>query len=322
MNKEFWQKKAVLITGHEGFLGSWLTKTLVEAGAVVTGIDKAAPKRVSVLDGIRDQFSAIKGNIANARKVSEVIESSQPEFVFHLAAEAIVGRAKSDPVNTFKSNIQGTWNVLEACRLSQGISAVVVASSDKAYGSHDVLPYREDAPLQGRHPYDCSKSCTDLLCQSYFESYALPVCITRCGNIYGPGDLNFSRIVPDAIRCALKGRSLVIRSNGALTRDYIYVEDIVEAYVILAEQMGRKNLAGEAFNFSNEEPQSVLEFVERIVKAVGGPAIKPTILNQAQDEIPDQYLSAEKARQILNWKSRFSIEDGLAKAIDWYRGVV
>jgi CDP-glucose 4,6-dehydratase len=317
-NGQFWSGKKVFITGHEGFLGSWLTKTLLSLGADIIGLDKVIDRPISVLDGAREKILAVRGDVADLNLVMGLVGQHKPQIVFHLAAEAIVGEALKDPVNTFKTNIEGTWNVLESVRQNGQADAVIVASSDKAYGSHKVLPYKEDIALKGDHPYDVSKSCTDLLCQTYYTTYHVPVCVTRCGNIYGPGDYHFSRIVPDAVCCALQKKQFVIRSDGQYTRDYIYIEDIINAYIVLAEKVRVLNLEGEAFNFSNEDPISVLKLHEKIQKICGNCAIEPKIMNQAQHEITHQYLSSKKARDMLHWQARYSLEEGLKKTLDWY----
>jgi len=319
MNKKYWKSRKVLITGHEGFLGSWLTEVLNGCGAKIVGIDKVLNRSLSVLNGSRSKFKSIKGNVANFQLVSKVINDFKPQVIFHLAAEAIVGKANKKPINTFKSNIEGTWNILEAANSKNFIEAIIVASSDKAYGSHKKLPYNESFALQGDHPYDTSKSCADLICKTYFHTYNLPVCVTRCGNIYGPGDFNFSRLVPDAIRHVLKEKQFVIRSDGKFTRDYIYVRDIVDAYILLAENLKKKKLAGEAFNFSCEKPMSVIEFFDQIVKTSEKHRIVPKILNQAQYEIKHQYLSSEKAKRILRWKAKVNYSKGLKETLDWYQ---
>ncbi|HBK23937.1 MAG TPA: sugar dehydratase, partial [Planktothrix sp. UBA10369] len=239
--------------------------------------------------------------------------------VFHLAAQTIVGVANREPLATFEANIKGTWNLLEACRRVGGVSRIVVASSDKAYGDQDILPYDETTPLQGEHPYDVSKSCADLICRTYFVSYGLPVCITRCGNFYGGGDLNFNRIVPDTIRSAFRDKPVTIRSDGSYIRDYFYVRDGVLAYLHLAEQMERKEIWGEAFNFSNELQITVLELVQKILALMDKKDLEPIILNQAQNEIKHQYLSAKKAREMLNWKPQYSIDECLQETIKWYQ---
>jgi len=320
MIKGFWKGRKVLITGHEGFLGSWLARILLGPGAVVIGIDKVKNRPVSILEGLRKDIICIKGDVSNLKLVNRVIARYKPEIIFHLAAEAIVGEANRHPVRAFKSNIEGTWNVLEASRNKKFIKAIVAASSDKAYGSHVKLPYREDAALKGSHPYDVSKSCADLIARTYFDTYQLPVCVTRCGNIYGEGDSNFSRLVPDAIRCALTGKTLMIRSNGKFVRDYIYVRDVAEGYIALAEAMMKKKIYGEAFNLSYERPASVLEIVKLIYKMCGKkPRYK--ILNNARCEIKKQFLSAKKARKIIGWRPQYAIGESLKGTIGWYRGL-
>lgn len=317
MNK-YWKNKSVLITGHEGFLGSWLCKGLIERGARVVGIDKVNKRPVSVLNNIRNNFTPIKGNIANLKLIETVINKYKPQVIFHLAAEAIVEECYKDPVRTFKSNIQGTWNILETARDKKFIESIVIASSDKAYGSHKRLPYHEDIALKGDHPYDVSKSCADLICYTYFNTYNVPVCVTRCGNIFGPGDFHFSRIVPDTIRCALSNKPILIRSDGNFTRDYIYVEDIVNGYILLAQNIKELRLSGEAFNFSCDKPIPVIELVKKIYKlANSSPNYR--ILNKAKYEIRHQYLSSKKARRILRWKSEVTLDEGLKKTIKWYR---
>ena len=240
------------------------------------------------------------------------------DTVFHLAAQAIVGVANRNPLGTFKSNIEGTWNILEAARKSPLIKRVIVASSDKAYGDQEKLPYDENMPLQGKHPYDVSKSCADLIAQTYYETYKLPVCITRCGNLYGGGDLNFNRIIPQSIQSILNNKAPVIRSDGSFIRDYFYIEDAVDAYINLAEKVVELNLGGQAFNFSNEIQLTVLELVNKILKIMGS-SMKPIILNQGSNEIIHQYLSAKKARTILGWSPNYTIDEGLSKTIEWYK---
>jgi len=318
MNKNFWGSKRVLITGFEGFLGSNLTKAMVLSGARLFGLDIKVGRKDTILTANDyKKIRVVKGSVADYKLVEDIIRKDKINVVFHLAAEAIVGRCQEDPVRAFITNIEGTWNILEACRKSKTIRAVIVASSDKAYGSHKELPYSEDAPLLGNHPYDASKSCADLITQSYFYTYGLPVVITRCGNIYGPGDFNFSRIIPDTIRCALSGKTLLIRSDGKFIRDYVFVEDIINGYIILAEKIGREGFSLGAFNFSNEIPITVIGLVNKIFKLFGVPK-KYKILNQAKYEIKKQYLSAVKARKVLGWKPRFSLEEGLKKTIKWY----
>ncbi len=313
----YWRTKRVLITGHEGFVGSWLAKVLLEKGAYIVGIDKVENRRLSVLEGLRGRITCIKGNISNLRLVKALIDKYKPRIIFHLAAEAIVDKANKNPLRTFRSNIEGTWNILEASRDKQFIEGIIVASSDKAYGSHEKLPYREDAALKGNHPYDVSKSCTDLICHTYWNTYKVPVCVTRCGNIYGPGDFNFSRVVPDAIRCAINDKQFIIRSDGRFTRDYVYVEDIVNGYIMLAEKLKKLKLQGEAFNFSDENPVAVIDVVKKIYRLIDK---KPNykILNKAEYEIRHQYLDATKVKRFLSWKSKYDLDSGLMKTINWY----
>lgn len=319
MNKGFWKNKRVLVTGYEGFLGSNLVAKLVSCGAAVIGLDINTHRKETILTcDILRKIKIIKGSVENYPLLLKILKQDKIEYVFHLAATSIVGQAHEQPVRAFSTNIKGTWNVLEACRNTQGIKAIIIASSDKAYGIHNKLPYRENASLNGCHPYDASKSCADLLAYAYYRTYNLPVCITRCGNIYGPGDFNFSRIFPDTLRCALSGRTLYIRSNGKFTRDYVYVDDIVNGYVVLAEKLNKLKLFGEAFNFSDESPISVIKLVKKIYKAIG---VKENykILNQAKYEIPHQYLASAKARKILKWKPKVCLEHGLDMTIAWHK---
>ncbi|MBU0633912.1 MAG: GDP-mannose 4,6-dehydratase [Candidatus Omnitrophica bacterium] len=321
MNRKFWKDKRVLITGHEGFLGSWMVKTLNGSGAIITGVDIVKNRRGSILSFCeREKIKGVKGDIADFKSMKKIIDKHKPQIIFHLAAEAIVARANKSPLRTFKSNIQGTWNILEIARSNKSIQAIVMASSDKAYGSHKILPYTEEAALKGKHPYDVSKSCADLIGCTYAYTYGVPVATTRCGNIYGPGDYNFSRIVPDAIRCVLKGEKLLIRSDGKFTRDYVYVEDIVNGYILLAEKLKKLNLSGEAFNFSDEHPISVLELVGKIYKQANKiPSYQ--IQSRAKYEIKHQYLSSRKARKVLGWKPKYSLTMGLKNALDWYSSI-
>ncbi len=316
-NNRFWQNKTVLVTGHEGFLGSWLSKILIEKEARVVGLDKIRSRPYSILNDLRKNVTCIQGDIVNLELVRRVIDKYEPKVIFHLAAEAIVVHANKDPIKTFKSNIEGTWNVIDASRNKKFIEAIIVASSDKAYGSHKKLPYTEDAPLAGSHPYDVSKSCADRLAYAYFNTYCLPVAVTRCGNIYGPGDFHFSRIVPDTMRCALSGKTLYIRSDGKFIRDYIFVEDVVSGYLMLAENMRKLKLGGEAFNFSDENPITVMKLVDKIYKAANKKS-NYKILSKAKYEIKHQYLTSRKARKILGWKPAYSLESGLKKTIEWY----
>ncbi|WP_353856410.1 GDP-mannose 4,6-dehydratase [Bacillus sp. Bos-x628] len=315
----FWNGKNVFVTGCTGLLGSYLVKELIDQGANVTGLVRDQVPRSYLYQGIQFQkMNVVQGSLEDMQTIERALGEYEIDTVFHLAAQAIVGVANRHPISTFEANILGTWNVLEACRRQPLIKRVIVASSDKAYGDQEQLPYDEEMPLNGKHPYDVSKSCADLISHTYYNTYGLPVCITRCGNLYGGGDLHFNRIIPQTIRLVLKGEAPEIRSDGTFIRDYFYIEDAVKAYLLLAEKMEEKGLAGEAFNFSNEIQLTVLELVDKILKAMGS-ELKPRILNQGTYEIKHQYLSAEKARKLLDWTPDYSIDEGLAKTIEWYR---
>ncbi|MEK5496246.1 GDP-mannose 4,6-dehydratase [Bacillus sp. FSL M8-0077] len=315
----FWNGKNVFVTGCTGLLGSYLVKELIDQGANVTGLLRDQVPRSNLYQGSQfEKMNVVQGALEDMQTIERALGEYEIDTVFHLAAQAIVGVANRHPVSTFEANILGTWNVLEACRRQPLIKRVIVASSDKAYGDQEQLPYDEDMPLNGKHPYDVSKSCADLISHTYYNTYGLPVCITRCGNLYGGGDLNFNRIIPQTIQLVLEGKAPEIRSDGTFIRDYFYIEDAVKAYLLLAEKMEEKGLAGEAFNFSNEIQLTVLELVDKILKAMGS-ELKPRILNQGTHEIKHQYLSAEKARKLLDWKPDYSIDEGLEKTIEWYR---
>lgn len=318
MNREFWKNKNVFITGCSGFLGSCLTKLLVDSGANVTGLIRDFTPKSALLRNKELKVNLVSGSLEDLEVLERVIGEYEIDTVFHIAAQAIVGIANRNPISTFNANIMGTWNLLEACRRSPLVKNIIVASSDKAYGDQEVLPYHENMPLQGTHPYDVSKSCADLIAQTYYKTYGLPVCITRCGNLFGGGDLNFNRIVPQTIESIINNEAPVIRSDGTFIRDYIYVEDAALAYMLLAEKMEELNLYGEAFNFSNEVRVTVLDLVNMMLKQMNS-ELKPTILNQVSHEIKNQYLSAKKAREILNWVPKYTIEEGLNRTIEWYK---
>ena len=319
MHKGFWKNKKVLVTGFEGFLGSNLARVMVSSGAQVFGLDIRVKRKNTLFTPAEyRRIKVIKGSVANYNLLKGIIRKNKINVIFHLAAEAIVGQCYRRPLRAFSTNIKGTWNLLEASRGLKHVQSIVVASSDKAYGSHKKLPYTEDAPLLGGHPYDASKSCADLLAYTYGRTYGLPVAITRCGNIYGPGDFNFSRLVPDAIRCALKNKILFIRSDGKFIRDYVYVEDIVNGYITLAEKLPGSGFFGQAFNFSDERPISVLKLIKMIHGIVGNKS-GYKILNQAKYEIPRQYLASGKARKVLRWRPQVGLEDGLRLTISWYK---
>ena len=319
MVSTFWNNKNVFITGGTGFLGSYLVKKLVNYGANVTILVRDYIPQSNIYRGEEyKKVNVVHGTLEDYLLIERTLGEYEIDTVFHLAAQAIVGVANRNPLGTFKSNIEGTWNILEAARKSPLIKRVIVASSDKAYGDQEKLPYDENMPLQGKHPYDVSKSCADLIAQSYYETYKLPVCITRCGNLYGGGDLNFNRIIPQSIQSILNNKAPVIRSDGSFIRDYFYIEDAVDAYINLAEKVVELNLGGQAFNFSNEIQLTVLELVNKILKIMGS-SMKPIILNQGSNEIIHQYLSAKKARTILGWSPNYTIDEGLSKTIEWYK---
>lgn len=315
----FWRDRSVFITGCTGLLGSWMVAELVRRGAKVTGLVRdLVPQSRLYTDDWAAKINIVRGGVEDLAAIERAIAEYEIDTVFHLAAQTIVGVANKNPLGTFEANIKGTWNVLEACRRVGGVSRIVIASSDKAYGDQEILPYNEATPLQGEHPYDVSKSCADLISRTYYVSYGLPVCITRCGNFYGGGDLNFNRIVPDAIRSALRDKPVTIRSDGSYIRDYFYVKDGVLAYLHLAEEMERKEVLGEAFNFSNELQITVLELVRTILGLMNKTDLEPVILNRATNEIKHQYLSAQKARQLLKWHPEYTLKRGLEETIKWY----
>ncbi len=311
----------MLVTGATGIVGSWLTKNLLELGAqVVAFVLDADPQTELYRSEAIRHVNVVQGRLEDFCAVERAIVSHEVDTVFHLGAQAIVSVAHRSPLPTFETNVRGTWNVLETCRLhSDLVKRVVVASSDKAYGEHEVLPYTEDMALQGKYPYEVSKSCADLIAQSYYHTYALPVAVARCGNIYGGGDLNWSRIVPGTIRSLLRGESPVLRSDGKFTRDYIYVKDVCGAYLRLAECLEAPEVRGQSFNFSPQSRVTVLEIVNLIRRLMQCEHLQPTILNSAKSEIRNQYLSSAKAEDLLHWKTAYNLEQGLAETIKWYR---
>jgi CDP-glucose 4,6-dehydratase len=317
---QFWKNRRVLVTGATGLVGSWLVRRLLEAGAeVVCLLRDWVPQSELIRAKLLDQTRAAHGDVRDQTCMERVLAEYEIATVMHLAAQTIVTIANRNPVQTFESNIAGTWSLLEACRRSGNVQQIVVASSDKAYGAHENLPYTEDAPLHGLHPYDVSKSCADLIAQTYATTYDLPVTITRCGNFFGGGDLNWNRIVPGTIRSVWRDERPVIRSDGQFVRDYLYVEDGAAAYMLLAERLAeRPELRGQAFNFSNEMPLAVLDLVGRIMRLMGAVGLEPEVRNEASYEIRQQYLSSAKAREVLGWRPLFALDAGLQKTIEWY----
>jgi CDP-glucose 4,6-dehydratase len=315
-----WQGRSVLVTGATGLVGSWLARSLLDQGAHVSAlVIDMDPSSELIRSGDIQKVSVINGDLADFNAVSRAVHQNACEAVFHLGAQTIVGTALVDPVRTFQSNIQGTWNLLEAVRNSNGrVKSVMVASSDKAYGSAKHLPYTEEHPLHGDGPYDVSKSATDLIAQSYATTYGLPIVIARCGNIYGGGDLNWSRIVPGTIRSLLAGEAPVLRSDGTFVRDYVHVDDIVDAYLHLGAAAETQNIIGGAYNFSRDEPLTVMALYKAVCLAAVGHEVQPVVLNSARAEIQDQHLDSAKARAELKWSSKVSLEEGLAKTKDWY----
>jgi len=319
MTASFWQDRPALVTGASGFLGGWLVRRLLTAGADVVCLVRDWVPQSMLLSEDQARVKLARGDIRDQALLERVLGEYEIDTVFDLAAQTIVSIANRNPVSTFETNIGGTWALLEACRRSPKVQQIVLASSDKAYGDQETLPYDEATPLQGRHPYDVSKSCADLIAQAYAATYGLPVTITRCGNFYGGGDLNWNRIVPGTIRSVLRGQRPVIRSDGQYVRDYFYIEDGAAAYMLLAEKLAAdRGLIGQAFNFSNEIQVTVLALVERIL-ALMGSDLAPDVRNEASNEIRHQYLSAAKARAVLGWQPLFTLDAGLARTIEWYR---
>lgn len=319
MLSDFWLDRPTFVTGATGLVGGWLVRRLVESGAdVVCLVRDWVPQSELLRDRLIDQVKIVRGDVLDQRLLERTLGEYEIATVIHLAAQTIVTIANRNPISTFDTNIGGTWALLEACRRSPTVGQIILASSDKAYGDHSSLPYDEGTPLQGKHPYDVSKSCADLIAQAYASTYDLPVAITRCGNFYGGGDLNWNRIVPGTIRSILRGNRPIIRSDGKYIRDYFYVEDGAAAYMLLAEKLAEKeDLRGQAFNLSNEIHVTTLEIVEMILRLMNSDH-KPDILNEASNEIRHQYLSAVKARKILGWQPLFSLEEGLRRTIEWY----
>jgi CDP-glucose 4,6-dehydratase len=320
MNSNFWQDRKTFVSGASGLLGGWTVRRLVELGAdVVCLVRDWVPQSELMRTGTIDDVNVVRGEIGDQKLLERVLGEYEVDTVFHLAAQTIVGIANRNPVSTFESNIRGTWSLLEACRHSPLVKQIVVASSDKAYGEHETLPYDEETPFASRHPYDVSKSCADLIAQSYAYTFNLSVAVTRCGNFYGGGDLNWNRLVPGTIRSVLRKQPPIIRSDGQYVRDYLYVEDGAAANILLAERLATEpGLRGEAFNFSTESRLTVLDVVNRILTAMQSD-LRPVIRGEASNEIRQQYLNAAKAKRVLGWSPMFDIDSGLNRTIDWYR---
>lgn len=321
---KFWKGKKVLVTGANGFLGSHLSLELLNKGALVIGIIKIDPKdsflRLSPGKLKHGKIKIIKSDIVNFRAMLRIFKTYKPDICLHVAAQPIVGIANKSPLPTFEANIKGTWNILEATRI-YATQAVVVASSDKAYGEHKKLPYKEEASLKALHPYDASKSCADILTRVYAHTYNLSTAVTRCANIYGAGDFNYSRIIPATIRSAIFNENPIIRSDGTPLRDYIFIDDVVNAYLVLAKNLyNAKIKPGEAFNFGSGKPISVISLVEEILAIAKKTDLEPEILSKRKikGEIDKQYLSSAKAGKILKWKCRFTLTQGLWKTYQWY----
>lgn len=319
----FWSGRQVFVTGATGMVGSWLCRRLIDAGArVVALVLDVDPRSELVRSGAIGRLTVVPGRIEDLSTVSRAVNEHEVDAIFHLAAQTIVGTATRAPLATIEANVLGTCNVLEAARVhADVVRRVVVASSDKAYGQQAILPYTEDTPLAGRSPYEVSKSAADLIAQSYHATYGTPVAIARCGNIYGGGDLNWSRIVPGSIRSLRRDEPLVVRSDGTFLRDYIFVDDVVDAYLLLAEAMDGPEVAGLAMNFSMEHPITVLAMYDAVCRAMGRERMEPVILGGAHDEIRDQYLDSGLARKVLGWEARHSLEAGLEQTVGWYQAM-
>ncbi|MFO7741961.1 MAG: GDP-mannose 4,6-dehydratase [Anaerolineae bacterium] len=316
----YWLDRPVFVTGCTGILGSWLTIALVDRGAAVTGLIRdQIPFSQLRASGYQDRIRVVPGDVTDYALVERALNEYEIDTVFHLAAQTIVPIANRAPLSTFETNIRGTWTVLEAARRSPNVRSILVASSDKAYGSAEELPYTEDTPLLGLYPYDVSKACADRITQSYAATYDLPVAVTRCANLYGGGDLNWSRLIPGTIRSVIRGQRPVIRSDGTLRRDYLYVQDALAAYLKLAETMEAPHVRGEGFNIGVDDPRTVMEVVEAIIDVSDQPTLKPIILAEAPNEIQDQYLDSGKARRLLGWAPRYSLKEGLRETMAWYR---
>ncbi|WP_374688673.1 GDP-mannose 4,6-dehydratase [Promineifilum sp.] len=317
---DFWRGRRVFITGCTGFLGSWLTAALLERGAEVVGLVRLRePESQLVRTGLISRIEQVSGELLDYHLLRRTLVECRIDTVFHLAGQTIVGVANREPVETFETNIRGTWLLLEAARQTPSVRGIVVASSEKAYGEQLDLPYREEYPLQGRHPYEVSKSCADLIAQSFAHTYGQAIAVTRCSNLYGGGDLNWNRLIPGTIRSVLSGQRPIIRSDGSFRRDYLYVADAVLGYLMLAEHLTEPAVRGQPFNLGSGCPVSALELVQTIVAISGRPELEPIILNEVKHEIQDEYLSPQKASEAVGWRQQYSLARGLEEAMAWYR---
>ena len=322
VSEPYWRDRRVFITGATGLIGGWVLERVLELGAdPVCLVRDDVARATAVRTGMLGRATVVRGAVEDLALLERALNEYEIESVIHLAAQTVVGIANRNPLSTFETNIRGTWQLLEACRRTNTINSVVVASSDKAYGEASSLPYNESFPLNGRHPYDVSKSCADMLASAYHVTYGTPVVITRCGNFYGGGDLNFNRIVPGTIRSVVRGERPIVRSDGSLKRDYLYVEDAVNAYLLLAERAALDpTIHGEAFNFSNEDPKTVIEMVSLVLSAADRLDLQPVVLGTATNEIQNQFLDSSKARDHLGWKPNYDLAAGLVKTVHWYKG--
>lgn len=316
----FWRDRPTLVTGATGLIGGWLVERLLSLGAdVVCLVRDTVPTAMLARPDILGHVRLVRGDVRDQALLERALGEYEIKTVFHLAAQTIVGIARRNAVSTFDTNVGGTCALLEACRRSPLVAQIVVASSDKAYGEADRLPYDEQTPLRAVHPYDASKACQDIIALSYAAAWNLPVVVTRCGNFFGGGDLNWSRIVPGTIRSIVRGEAPVIRSDGQLVRDYFYVEDGAVAYTTIAETLAADpSLRGQAFNFSNEKPVSTLEIVRMITQAMGSD-LQPIVRGENSGEISAQYLDASKARSVLGWSPWFDLSEALTRTISWYK---
>ena len=321
MADQFWRGRSVLVTGAAGFVGSHVTRALVRAGADVTALVRDVhPQalRLNLADVEVQLRAVVTADLTSFEALRRIIAEYEVQTIMHLGAQAIVTTANRSPVSSFESNVRGTWQLLEAARGHATVDGVVVASSDKAYGTHAALPYREDFPLQPRYPYDVSKACADLIARSYAATFDMPVAVSRCSNIYGPGDLNFSRIIPDMVRSALRGGPLVIRGAGTSVREYLYVDDAVSSYLTLGERVDAEDVRGRAFNFGGGFAIATIDLVQKIM-ALTDRKDAPTILGQTSGEIAAQYLDSDLARETLGWAPETDLDEGLARTVAWYR---